>query len=285
MAFSFITCSYCSNRFIKDNRHINENIKLGNNFYCSPICQYSAKRNSKELICENPKCKNKFRRGPSAISLRNFCSRACYGTLVALRNKASFKSFKYCKYCGTRIGGKFTYCSPKCWGLDHRTPKRTLIGKLQNLANKLGRSPTRRECEYSTACFKYFGSWSNALMAAGLTPHRSLNQRMYKRRKCIAKDGHICNSISELIIDNWLTNHGIKHTKEAPYPKGKFIADWKIFSTLVEYFGLAKDSRIYDEEIKKKQQICKESNTNLIAIYSKDLFPKNNLTKVFQDFT
>lgn len=61
---------------------------------------------------------------------------------------------------------------------------------------------------------------------------------MYKRRICIARDGHICNSVSELIIDNWLHKHNITHQKEAPYPKGKFVADWAIATnTLVEYFS------------------------------------------------
>lgn len=149
------------------------------------------------------------------------------------------------------------------------------------LTAELGRTPTKRECEFLSSCIRWFGSWNKALIAAGLTPHRSLNQRMYRRRICKAKDGHICNSVSELIIDNWLSAHDIQHIKEASYPRGKFSADWKISSTLVEYFGLAKDSERYDQEIKKKQQICTESNTNLVEIYSKDLFPRNNLYQIF----
>ena len=281
MAFSFITCSYCSKNFLKDNRHINENIKLGNKFYCSAKCQYSAKRKSKELICENQDCRRRFRRTLSATSFRNFCSRSCYGQLVSLRNKSKNKSFQYCSYCGSRIDGLHTYCPPKCWGLSNQIPEAEIINKLQKLADKLGRTPTKRECDFNKSCIRRFGSWTNALIAAGLTPHRSLNQRMYKRRKCLAKDGHICNSVSELIIDNWLYENNINHQKEAPYPKGKFTADWSLSNNiLVEYFGLAQDSRRYDEEIKKKQQICKESGINLIEIYSKDLFPKNRLEEI-----
>lgn len=240
---------------------------------------------ARKLVCENPACRKTFRRIVSHISFRNFCSQPCYGTQLALRNKATRKSFKYCKFCGTRVEEQHNYCSPRCWGLDNKISKDELINRLQKLAHKLGRSPTKRECNFHTTCIRWFGSWNKALTAASITPNRSLNQKMYKRRSCKAKDGHVCNSVSELIIDNWLTDHGIKHIKEASYPTGKFKSDWKISSTLVEYFGLAKDSKRYDEEIKKKQEICKEMNINLIEIYSKNLFPKNNLAKVFKAFT
>ncbi len=106
---------------------------------------------------------------------------------------------------------------------------------------------------------------------------------MYKRRKCLAIDGHVCNSVSELIIDNWLYKNKISHQKEIPYPKGKFVADWSLSSKiLIEYFGLANDSRRYDEEIKKKQEICKEAAITLIEIYSQDLFPKNRLEEILK---
>lgn len=106
---------------------------------------------------------------------------------------------------------------------------------------------------------------------------------MYKRRKCAAEDGHICNSVSELIIDNWFYKNNIDHQKETPYPKGKFTADWSLSkNTFVEYFGLVQDSRRYDEEMKKKQQICKDSVITLIEIYSKDLFPEVKLEKIFK---
>lgn len=158
--------------------------------------------------------------------------------------------------------------------------------QIKLLSLKLGRTPTRRECKHYSSCQKHFGSWNNALEAAGLTPYRSLNQRMYKRRKCIAKDGHVCNSVSELIIDNWLYSHKISHQKETPYPKGNFKADWSLKKDVfIEYFGLAKDSRRYDDEIKKKQKICQTSNVNLIEIYSQDLFPNNRLEEIIPDYS
>ncbi len=283
MSLSLVNCSNCNKNFLKDNRHVNENKKLGHNFYCSYKCQYLNKNKQVELICENHNCNNKFKRTPSKKSFRNFCSRRCAMTVIGPQNGLKHKKYRYCNYCGKSISENKSYCSPKCWGLDHKITKKQLIKRLQQSALELKRSPTKREFNSSSSCQKQFGSWTNALIAAGLAPHRSLNQRMYKRRKCVAKDGHICNSVSELIIDNWLFKNNIAHQKEVAYPKGKFTADWSLANNIfIEYFGLAQDSRRYDEEIKKKQQICKDSEVTLIEIYSKDLFPKNNLSQIFQ---
>lgn len=282
MAFNTVQCSFCNKTFLKDNRHINENTKLGHNFYCSLHCQYSSKNKQKVLICENSICRNTFKRSPKHIYFHNFCSRKCYATLVSLNNKLRSKP-NFCNSCGKKIISAHKYCSPSCWGHAHQISKGKLISNLRMLYKKLGRTPTKRECKHVTACIKYFGSWNEGLIAAGLIPHRSLNQRMYKRRKCFASDGHICDSVSELLIDNWLYSQSINHQKEVSYPKGKFTADWAVSpNTLVEYFGLANDSRRYDQEIQKKRQISQEFNIKLIEIYSKDLFPKNNLDKIFK---
>lgn len=283
MASRYVTCSYCGQEFLKDNRHVNENIKLKHNFYCSSKCQYSFKNKQLKLTCENPNCHNTFKRTLSNKSFRNFCSRKCAMIIIGPENGLKHRKYRYCQYCGKKLIGNHQYCSPKCWGQSHTLGRKQLISKLNNLAQKLGRSPTKRECRFSSSCERWFKSWNNALKEAGLIPRRSLNQRMYKRRLCIAKDSHVCNSVSELLIDNWFHQNKIEHQKEFPYPKGKFMADWRLTkNTLVEYFGLANDSKRYDEEIKKKKLICKESEINLIEIYSKDLFPKNKLDQIFK---
>lgn len=78
---------------------------------------------------------------------------------------------------------------------------------------------------------------------------------MYNRRRCTALDGHICDSVSESIIDDWLSKNRIYHQKQIHYPFGKYTADWKLSENIfVEYFGLANDSRRYDLEIQKREQ-------------------------------
>ena len=143
----------------------------------------------------------------------------------------------------------------QCWAEEHKLSQEVLLRRIRQISHKLGRSPTRRECSVSTSCYKYFGSWNAALIAAGLIPHRSLNQRIYKRTFCKAADGHICDSVSELIIDNWFFSQKITHEKDVRYPNSKHRADWKIPENIyVEYFGLANESIRYDLEIQKKKQ-------------------------------
>ncbi|SRR5258708_3860575 len=277
-----VNCVRCEKQFYKDNRHINENLKFGHKSYCSLLCQSLTKNKQVSLHCDNPICKNEFQRIPSQISYRNFCSRACAGKIIGPLNGLKHKIFRYCNYCGNHISSRHLYCSMKCWAKSHKRPKEVLLKELQLLANNLGRTPTRRECKYWSTCIRHFGSWNKALIAAGLTPNRSLNQKMYRRRICKAIDGHVCNSVSESIIDNWFFNNNIPHKKEVLYPVGRHTADWKIeHNVFVEYFGLANDSERYDIEIKRKRSICKEYEIRLIEIYPKDLFPKNRLNNIF----
>lgn len=87
MAFSLVICSYCFKNFLKENRYINENIKLGHKFYCSSQCQYSFKNKQVELKCQNPICVNKFMRAPNDISPHNYCSRTCSAIVNNKSNK------------------------------------------------------------------------------------------------------------------------------------------------------------------------------------------------------
>ncbi len=91
-------------------------------------------------------------------------------------------------------------------------------------------------------------------------------------------DGHICDSVSEALIDNWLHKNGIAHTRNAKYPRTKHLADWKIGDdTFIEYFGLANDSHRYDRVIKEKKKLCEKNGIRLVEIYPSDLYPKVSL--------
>ena len=127
-----------------------------------------------------------------------------------------------------------------------------------------------------------FGSGKKAIETAGLIPNRSHDHIMYKRTKTKATDGHLCDSISEAIIDNWLTENKITHERNANYPTSKHLADWSIKDKMfIEYFGLAKDSPRYDKSIREKKKLCKQYKIKLVAIYPDDLYPKVRLKKEF----
>jgi len=104
---------------------------------------------------------------------------------------------------------------------------------------------------------------------------------MYKRVFTKALDGHICDSVSELLIDNWFIKNKIEHERNISYPDTNHKADWGINlkgkTIFVEYFGLAKDSPRYDRSITKKKTLCCKHKIKLIEVYPWDLYPKINL--------
>jgi hypothetical protein len=163
--------------------------------------------------------------------------------------------------------------------------KDEIISFIRNYYRSMDRIPPKRELpEISHKAAHQFGSWNNAIVTAGLTPNRSHDNRMYRRINGKAEDGHKCDSASEILIDNWLHENKIEHTRDAPYPNTKHLADWSIKNgkVFIEYFGLAKDSPRYDRSIKEKVAICRKNRISLISIYPKDLYPKNNLAKILQ---
>lgn len=119
---------------------------------------------------------------------------------------------------------------------------------------------------------RYFGTWNNAIIAAGFEPNPVLFAKHH-----IANDGHICDSLAEKIIDDYLSERKIKHERSIPYPEGSYTADFKIGKKIVEYFGLAGEHKRYDELKEIKQRMVKRYKLKLIEIYPKDLFPVHNL--------
>lgn len=246
------------------------------------------KKTGKWLTCENKICNNKFYRVKHAILEHNFCSQSC----SAIVNNQRYPKWpkRYCAICKKEFKNRDSaYCSTKCgWSINEvcHLPKYTkdqIIQKIRGATGKLGRVPAKRELkEISDKCAGMFGSWNNAVLAAGLEPHRSDDNRMYRRIKTKACDGHVCDSISEAIVDNWLAKHKIFHTRNAKYPTTNHKADWAIKSEkiFIEYFGLAKDSPRYDKAVKEKIKLCHKNKIKLIEIYPKDLYPNNQLGKV-----
>ena len=122
---------------------------------------------------------------------------------------------------------------------------------------------------------KLFGSWFKGLYAAGALPDDVLPTA--RGVKCVAKDGHVCRSLAEQVIDDWLSEHNIPHKREPYYPEhdsynpsGRRRADWLVGSTFIEYFGLSGDT-VYDKKTKMKQMLAQEMDIDLIPIYPDDI--------------
>lgn len=279
MAFSLTACSYCKKDFLKDNRHINENRKLGNNSFCSPLCLFSFRSRQVELRCENPQCGSSFKRSLNDISEHNYCSRSC---AVAINNTKSPKKvavIKKCNYCGSSLL-KYKYgfyCSHKCSSKAQMMDIEEIINEVKLFYKKHGRVPVKKESHHYSVARKRFGTWNNAIIASGFRP----NPVLFADR-CISKDGHICDSIAEMLIDDYLYERKIFHERTIPYPEGEYTVDFKIKDYWIEYFGLAGEHKRYDELRQIKINIAKKHKLALIEIYPKDLYPKANLEGILE---
>lgn len=176
-----------------------------------------------------------------------------------------------------------------------------LIEKIKDFVQSEGRIPTKNEFvrnssypDYVTYR-DYFGTWNNAIKAAGYIP----NERWFFGEKIYAKDGHSCNSISEVIIDNWLFTNHIPHKREYLYPEGNYRCDFVVNGIFIEFFGLVNAPKVsskYNQIISKKRKLCKKFRIPLIELFEKDLYnldlslggklkkTKNPTTKLFSSY-
>lgn len=128
---------------------------------------------------------------------------------------------------------------------------------------------------------KIYGSWIGALIDAGL-----IENGIWKTSRgyhCLAEDGHICLSMAEKSIDDYLYHNNIKHEKEPRYPEGNYRGDFLINGIFVEYFGLVGDKE-YDKKIKIKRKIAQKYNVQLIEIYPHDIMEVHGLDRCFKQF-
>lgn len=119
-------------------------------------------------------------------------------------------------------------------------------------------------------CRKLFETYSIALIAAGLNPAKTMRNRIK------AKDGHLCDSYEESLIDNILYDLNIPHEVHIKYDGSDYVCDFKIENNIIiEYIGFAKvkDDYIrgrYIEKLKDKEEIAEELGAYLITIDNVD---------------
>ena len=279
MAFSWIICVHCHKKHLKDNRHINENIKLGHNFYCSKECFSRYKNKQIELACKNAGCKKAFRRIPAEISENNFCSHSCsaiFNNSIRYRvkkqkNKLTVHKRIALRSKGSSLGGRNRW-------LNYKSvyTREYIIDAIRRFAHDYNRIPLKRELnKFYRPARLLFGTWNNAIIAAGFKP----NPVLFAEHQ-LAQDGHSCDSIAEKLIDDWLYQRNIPHKIHIPYLDTKFTSDFLINDIYIEFFGLAGELKRYDNHMKEKLNIIKRNKLKLIAIYPKDLLPKARLDNI-----
>ena len=240
-----------------------------------------------KLTCDNPACGKPFTRIPSKINKKfNYCSSSCSATINNRRRKRPRKT-KYCanKNCNKIVPERNKYCSNKCQGAvtkksldEHRAD---VISTIKKFYRDHHRIPVRREmwAPYRKAR-KGFGTWNNAVKAAGYETNPVLFAKKY-----IANDGHKCDSLSEKIIDDWLSARGIPHEINTHYEGTLMTADFRVGDVLIEFLGLTGEVSEYDRLVKEKRGLWKKRNLDVIEIYPKDIFPKSHLDKILKRLT
>jgi len=129
----------------------------------------------------------------------------------------------------------------------------------------------------AVSCVKaIFGSWLNALVESGVLEDGT--RRTSRGIQCVARDGHVCLSLGEKTVDDFLYARGVPHEKEPRYPEGNYRADFQVGSTFIEYFGLAGDPD-YDAKTREKIRLCRKWGITLIAIYPPDLASRTRLER------
>ncbi|MEU4560673.1 hypothetical protein AB0F72_20030 [Actinoplanes sp. NPDC023936] len=117
-------------------------------------------------------------------------------------------------------------------------------------------------------------TWTDWLNRAGLLSDGLVTPR---GTVTVATDGHLCRSLLERHIDDFLAANGIGHTTEPDWPYDAELnttgmrADWLLDDgTYVEAWGLA-DEADYAEKMVRKQRLAVRTGLRLVGVTATDL--------------
>lgn len=267
-----VNCAWCKKSFARPKRQVNEAKKFGWKSYCSRTCQAESLNKSIVLRCSNSVCDKSFRRQPNDIlSTASYCSQSCAATCNNRKYPKRKALIRSCIQCDRsfKASSRQVCCSRKCRDESQIITGATILSRIKKFYAANGRIPLKQEFEHYGAARGRFGTWNNAVVAAGFKP----NPVMFANRY-LANDGHECDSFTEKIIDDWLNAKGIAHKRRLNYPGSKLLSvDFVVGNKWIEFFGLAGELNNYDKLIGRKREICQKNKIKLIEIYPKDLFP------------
>ena len=123
----------------------------------------------------------------------------------------------------------------------------------------------------SSTVTELFGSWAHFLNLAGMLEISNRGKGGYRS---IASDGHLCLSLGERAICEYLSKNGFVHSKEPLYPMDKELnpnnllrADFLINDTYVEFAGRMQDEE-YSKRMRNKELLATTYNLNWIKLES-----------------
>ncbi|TSC85403.1 MAG: hypothetical protein G01um101416_871 [Microgenomates group bacterium Gr01-1014_16] len=273
-----VPCAKCGKEVDRSRGRINEANKFGWKTYCSLQCQNAAKNLQIETKCYRDGCNVRVRRRRDQFRRFGvvFCSMRCAALVNNKKYPREHGVTKVCAHCSKLFKSREKYCSRECKDRASVIPREVLLGKINDFFSREGRVPFKNEIGYYHAVRSRFGTWNEAIIAAGFEP----NPVMFANRH-IAKDGHQCDSLAEKIIDDWMFARKIEHRRRVYYPCNHGLsADFMIGDYWIEFFGLFGEHKRYDQLRKLKLRIAKTYKLKLLEIYPHDLFPKNNLAQI-----
>ncbi|MFH0942945.1 MAG: hypothetical protein V1810_02100, partial [Candidatus Beckwithbacteria bacterium] len=221
-----INCDWCGKEFNREIRRVHEAQKNNWRQFCSTICLGKSRLLGKELICDNPSCNKRFYRQRKEINIktRSFCSQSCRAIVNNLEK--GIRGQKKCLNpdCNNQTASYKKFCTMKCFKncltnhklfaskfLSNPPISKTIYAKRVVKAIKIFVKAKKRlpyKCELN-ATYRpariAFGTWNKAVQAAGFNP----NQQKFTH-KYLANDKHVCDSLAEKIIDDWLFARKIK---------------------------------------------------------------------------
>ena len=315
-----VICYMCGMEFEKPLfRHV-EAVKFGLREFCSSPCRNQHKTTSIRTVCSCCSKPIVVLKGVFDLSLhkRFFCGQACaasfnnklrkpyseatrskisdslrvyFAKQIGLSHQVSTRKYriiepKMCAICNKEFkppNDRQMCCSKKCgtiyqFGVAPVT-KDECVSIILNHFDTTNRTPMKREVRHGVyhAAVRLFGSWNKAIESCGLKSNGNSPRNV--KIKC--SDGHVVRSISEKVIDEWLTQNNIRHEIEKPYPVGRYTCDFYLadHNIWVEYFGLAGAFEEYDEAMRVKNEMVKEHGLNLVSLFPKHLYPECKLSQ------
>jgi hypothetical protein len=252
-----------------------------------------------------PVCQKEFEASSGHPKEKKTCSGSCGNKLskkdghkeetrrkisnALLKNGPGHSKYINCPICSKRfLSLKKTYGNQKCCSRDCGqiyqfgslpfTEEETK-NKIAELALSGDWQKRKAGSKLIASATRFFGSWNKAIKECGLEP----NKRVFVRKKIKCSDGHIVDSLSERVIDEYLNSNRIKHEIQKNYPSSNWVCDFYLteLDVYVEYFGLYYAVDEYKEIADKKIKFCKNKKLKLIQIYPSDLYPSDRLDEIF----
>ncbi|BBY62035.1 hypothetical protein MHEL_02780 [Mycolicibacterium helvum] len=130
-------------------------------------------------------------------------------------------------------------------------------------------------------------AWTHILIDVGLAEN---GVRLSRGTVLKAMDGHMCYSMLEKAVDDFLHEHGIDHVREPLYPFDEQLnpntrrrADWLLSDdgTFIEMWGMV-DDPAYAEKMREKIELAARHQLRLIGITPADT---GSLSAIFADWT